>query len=171
MMLAVEFADFGFGTVVGAVVGGSIAILLDHRRRKDEKKRLFLEEKRLMYRNVIQTYDLLADEMVLLAGMGPYYERLKKREPEALEQLELLNVFSRMNAKIREQLLDNHADFTLLGSRASGLASIKLQDIVERMRECIISGEPEKVVELRKEYDSASRDFRNIVRQDLGIDA
>ena len=26
MMLAVEFADFGFGTVVGAVVAGSIAI-------------------------------------------------------------------------------------------------------------------------------------------------
>lgn len=170
-MLAVEFADFGFGMAVGAVVAGSINIILDQRRRKDEKKRLFLEEKRLMYRKVVQTFDLLADEMVLLAGMGPYYERLRKREPEALEQLEVLNVFSRINAKIQEQLLDNHADFTLLGSRASGIAAIKLQDILERMRECIISSEPEKVVELRKEYDSASREFRNIVRQDLGIDA
>jgi hypothetical protein len=36
MMLAVEFADFGFGTVVGTVVTGSILIFLDHRRRSDE---------------------------------------------------------------------------------------------------------------------------------------
>jgi hypothetical protein len=31
MMLAVEFADFGFGTVFGAVVAGSIAIVLNQR--------------------------------------------------------------------------------------------------------------------------------------------
>jgi hypothetical protein len=76
-----------------------------------------------------------------------------------------------MIAKTQEQVLDNHTDFTLLGSRASGIAAIKLQDILERMQACIISGEPEKVVELSKEYDLASSDFRSIVRQDLGIDA
>jgi hypothetical protein len=38
VMLAIEFADFGFGTVVGAIVTGSILILLDQRRRKDEQK-------------------------------------------------------------------------------------------------------------------------------------
>jgi len=88
MMLAVEFADFGFGTVVGAVVTGSILILLDQRRRKDEKKRLFLEEKRLMYRNVDQAFDLLAEQVVLFGKWNEIYEKAEELDPEGLELLE-----------------------------------------------------------------------------------
>jgi len=63
MMLAVEFADFGFGTVVGAIVTGSILIFLDHRRRSDEKKNRFLAEKRLAYRSIAQVLDVIDEQI------------------------------------------------------------------------------------------------------------
>jgi hypothetical protein len=171
MMLAVEFADFGFGTVVGAVVTGSILIFLDYRRRKDEKKRLFLEEKRLMYRTVSQAFDTMANGMVFLAWMKPYLETREEHEPEASKQIDQASsVTSMMLEKAQEQVMEYGGDFALLGSRASGAAALKVMDVIQRMQKCIISGEYEKVVELRKEYDSASRDFLSTIRQDLGID-
>jgi hypothetical protein len=172
MILAVEFADFGFGTVVGAVVAGSIAIFLDQRRRKDEKKRLFLEEKRLMYRSVLSGIDMLADDLEIFAKAGPYFDRLEELSPEVFELTGQFAVhFSRMIEKTRQQYMDNRVDFPLLGSRASGIAAMKVMSVIDRMYECLTSGEYGKVVELRKEYNSAYRDFRNVVRQDLGIDA
>lgn len=172
MMLAVQFADFGFGTVVGAVVGGSITLFINEQRRKDEKKRLFLEEKRLMYRNVAQTYDMLADEMLLLARMEPFFARLDELEPEALELLEQASIhYSRILAKTQEQYMDTRGDFALLGSRASGVAAMKVVDVIKRMLACIDAGEPEKVAKLHEEYRAASRHFHWIIRKDLGIDA
>jgi hypothetical protein len=170
-MLAVQFADFGFGTVVGTVVTGSIAIFLDQRRRKDEKKSRFLAEKRLMYRNVLQIHNALADDIALLARMEPFFARLEELEPEAHELLKQAAIqFSRRVAKTQEQYRDHRDDFAVLGSRASGVAAIKVSEVIQRMLNCIISGEPEKVAELREEYDLASRDFLLIVRQDLEID-
>jgi hypothetical protein len=170
-MLAVEFADFGFGTVVGAFVTGAILVFLDQRRRKDEKKRLFLEEKRLMYRSVSQAYDMLADNMEILAKVGPYLDRLEELSPEVLELIDqFVANFSRRLEEAKQQYMDHRDDFTLLGSRASGIAATKVLSVAKRMRECLVSGEYEKVLELRKEYNSARRDLRYVMRQDLGIE-
>jgi hypothetical protein len=76
-----------------------------------------------------------------------------------------------MLEKTQQQYMDNRGDFPLLGSRASGIAAMKVVSVIDRMHECLASGEYEKVVELRKEYNLAHRHFRNVVRQDLGIDA
>jgi hypothetical protein len=82
MMLAVEFADLGFGTVVGAVVAGSIAIFLDQRRRNDEKKNRFLGEKRLMYRNLVKSLELLDEQIILYSKFQPYFKKIDELDPE-----------------------------------------------------------------------------------------
>ena len=113
MMLAIEFADFGFGTVVGAVVAGSIALFLDQRRRTDEKKNRFLEERRLMYRNVAQAFDVMGEQVVLFGKFEPYFRRVEELDPEAQEIVErayglLKNILAKTKERYWMTALTSH---------------------------------------------------------------
>jgi proline dehydrogenase len=170
-MLAVEFADFGFGTVVGAVVAGSIAILLDQRRRKDEKKRLFLEEKRLMYRNVAQGLELLTAQ-VLFFGM--WNEHFKKAEELDAEELKLLletgERAKKTLAVTRRRYQEYKTDFALLGSQSAGRAVFEAMETIQQMLACIAADEPCDLTSMEVKLKEQVRNFRYIAREDLGID-
>jgi len=171
-MLAVEFADFGFGTVVGAVVTGSILILLDQRRRKDEKKRLFLEEKRLMYRNVDQAFDLLAEQVVLFGKWNEIYEKAEELDPEGLELLEGMGLALKKSlAETRRRSYEHGADFSLLASRAAKEAATAALETIQQMLTCMGAEEPCNWTFMQVILEEQLHNFRYFARQDLGIDA
>jgi hypothetical protein len=76
----VQFADFGFGTVVGAVIAGAVAIFLDQRRRRDETKNRFLDEKRRGYMNVILALDMMAGLQLVHTEFAPLLRKLESGE-------------------------------------------------------------------------------------------
>jgi hypothetical protein len=143
MMLAVQFADFGFGTVVGAVVAGSIAILLDQRRRKDEKKRLFLEEKRLMYRNIADAFDLLAEQVVLFGKWNAHFKKAEELDPEGLKLLETMGLALKGTlAETRRRQYEHGNDFSLLASREAKRAASAAMETIHKMLTCMGAEEP-----------------------------
>lgn len=172
MMLTVEFADFGFGTVVGAVVTGFILILLDQRRRKDEKKRLFLEEKRLMYRNVIQTFDLFAAQVVLFGRFDPYFRRVEELDPEAQEMVErAYGLLKNVLAKTKERYWDEGTDFSLLASSSVKRAATAALETMKQMMACIEADEPCDLTVMQVILEEELQNFRFYIRRDLGTDA
>jgi hypothetical protein len=172
MMLAVQFADFGFGGVVGAVVTGSILIFLDQRRRKDEKKSRFLEEKRLMYRNVAQAFDLLAENVFFFAKWDSWFKRAEELDVEALKLLEETGQASMKHvAEIRQQYANDGTDFSLLASRAAKRAATAALETIQQMLVCIAAEEPCDTSVMEVILKEELQNFRYYARQDLGIDA
>jgi hypothetical protein len=134
MMLAVQFADFGLGTIVGAVVAGSITIFLDQRRRKDEKKNRFVEEKRLMYRNVVQALELLDEQIILYSKFHPYFKKIEELEPEVQEiAQEAHEKLQKALAETRSRYGDHIVDFSLLSSREAALATESALETLNRI--------------------------------------
>lgn len=171
-MLAVEFADFGFGTVVGAVVAGSIAVFLDQRRRKDEKKSRFLEEKRLMYRNVVQAFDAMAEQVILFGKFDPYFRRAEELDPEAQELVErAYQLLNKSLAENRRRYWDDRTDFSLLASREAKQAATAALGTLQQMLVCIAADEPCDWTFMQVILEEQLHNFRYFAREDLGIDA
>jgi hypothetical protein len=171
MMLAVEFADFGFGTVVGAVVTGSIAIFLDQRRRKDEKKSRFLEEKRLMYRNVAQAFDLLAEQVVFFGKWGEHVERADEFDSEGLKLLEEMGeTLKKTFAETRRRYWNDGADFSLLASGAAKRAASAVMGTLQQMLACMGADEPCNWTWMQVILEEQLHNFHYFARRDLGID-
>jgi hypothetical protein len=172
MMLAVQFADFGFGTVVGAVVAGSIAVFLDQRRRKDEKKSRFLEEKRLIYRNVVQAFDAMAEQVVLFGKFDPYFRRAEELDPEAQELVErAYQLLNKSLAENRRRYWDDRTDFSLLASREAKQAATAALGTLQQMLACIAADEPCDWTFMQVILEEQLHNFRYFARQDLGMDA
>ena len=170
MILAVEVADFGFGTVVGAVVAGSIAIFLDQRRRTDERKSRFKEERRLMYKNIVQTFEIFGEHMLLIAKFQPYFRRAEELDPEAQQLVQ--HVFEGLQnslAKIHHRFFDYGVDLSLLGSRAAALAASALLETLEKMLDCIAADERCDLSWMQVIFEEELQNFRHFARQDLGI--
>jgi hypothetical protein len=174
-MLAVEFADFGFGTVVGAIVAGSIAILLDQRRRKDAKDSRFLDEKRRAYKAVMQLSNVLVDDMLLLATFLPIADRLPEGEAFAAADLEhgkaLVTRVESNLAKYNADLMDAVTEVTLLDPKSTGEAARMMLMVLKSMGRHLADRNVEKVVGLEGEYRRAWFEFRDAARRDLGTDA
>jgi hypothetical protein len=172
MMLAVEFADFGFGTVVGAVVAGSIAIFLDQRRRKDEKKRLFLEEKRLMYRSVIQSLELLDEQIILYSKFVPYFKEVEEFDEEGQQLVqEVRKGFRKTLAEARSRYDDHLVDFSLLSSRQAAHTAKSAAETLRQILACIEMDEPCNWSFMQVIFEAELQNLRFYVRQDLGTDA
>jgi HK97 family phage major capsid protein len=164
-------ADFGFGTVVGAVVAGSITIFLDQRRRKDEKKRLFLEEKRLMYRNVAQALDLMDEHIMLFSKYEPYFRKVEELNPEARETAQqAYEVLKDSLAEVQARYWDG-VDFSLLASGAAKRAATSVLETMRQMLACLAADEPCDLTVMKVILDEELQQFRYYARQDLGIDA
>jgi hypothetical protein len=172
MLPAVEFADFGFGTVVGTVVAGSIAIFLDQRRRNDERKTRFLEEKRLMYRNVTQAFELLAAQVVFFGKWNSHFMRAEELDPEGLKLLlEAGETAKKTLAETRRRYWDNGTDFSMLASREAKRAATAALETLQQMLACIAADEPCDWTWMQVIFEEQLNHFRHFARRDLGIDA
>jgi hypothetical protein len=172
MMLAVEFADFGFGTVVGAVVTGFILILLDQRRRNDERKNRFLEEKRLMYRNVAQSFDILAAQVDYFGKWQALFERADELDPEGLKLLEEMGLLLKKTfAETRRRYWDDGTDFSMLASTAAKRAATAALETMQQMLACMAADEPCDWTFMQVMLEGELQNFRYFAREDLGIDA
>jgi gas vesicle protein len=171
MMLAVEFADFGFGTVVGAAVAAFVAIFLDQRRRKDEKKNRFLDEKRLMYRNVVQAFEAMAQQIDLFSKFEPFFRKAEELDPEAQELLQQASEnLHRMFTETRRRYRDDGTDFSLLASAAAKRSLSGALGTMQQMLICIGADEPCDVSIMQVILEEELQIFRYYARQDLGID-
>ena len=174
-MLSVEFADFGFGTVVGAVVTGFILILLDQRRRKDEKKRLFLEEKRLMYRNTIQAFELLAAQVRYLGMWDARFKDVQEaKELDEEESQFLLETGERAFATLAEtqrRWNRDGTDFSILASSSVKRAATAALETIQQMLACIAADEPCDLTVMQVILEEELQNFRYYIRQDLGTNA
>ena len=172
MMLAVEFADFGFGTVVGAVVAGSIAIFLDQRRRNDEKKNRFLEEKRLMYRNAIQSLELLDEQIILYSKFQPYLERIEDLNPEDQKLVQEAHERLRKTLSEARSRYDDHlVDFSLLSSRQAANTAKGAAGTLQQIIACIEMDEPCNWSFMQVIFEAQLQNLRYDARRDLGLDA
>jgi hypothetical protein len=172
MILAVKFADFGFGAVVGAIITGAIWIFLDQRRRNDERKSRFLEEKRLMYRNVVQAFDAMAEQVILFGKFDPYFRRAEELDPEAQELAErAYQLLNKSLAENRRRYWDHGTDFSLLASKAPKRAATAALETMQQMLACIAADEPCDLTVMQVVLEDELHNFRYFVRQDLGIDA
>jgi len=170
MMLALEFADFGFGTVVGAIVAGSIAIFLDQRRRTDERRSRFIEERRLMYKNIVQTFEMFGEQMLLFAKFQPYFRRTEELDPEAQQLVQqAFEGLQNSLAKINQRFIDYGVDLSLLGSRAAALAASALLETLDKMLDCIAADERRDLSWMQVIFEGELQNFRHFARQDLGI--
>jgi len=168
----VSLADFGIGTVVGTSITSAVAIFLDQRRRKDEKKRLFFEEKRLMYRNVAQAFDVMAEQVVLFGKFDPYFRRVEELDPEGQEIVErAYGLLKDILAKTKERYWDDQTDFALLASREAKQAATAALETMQQMLACIASDEPCDWTFMQVLLEEQLHNFRYFAREDLGIDA
>jgi hypothetical protein len=181
MMLAVQFADFGFGTVVGAVVAGSIAIFLDQRRRKDEKKTRWQENIQGAYKNFLHFSDLMVNDLVLIATLAVVLGRLDELDidPSDIEDVKQLNAWNEEALskgeehfpQFEEHLRDAVADFVLFAPKSTAEAARKIAHEIGRIAQHIFDDENEKVAALKGEYLRARSEFVVQARRDLGTDA
>jgi hypothetical protein len=181
MMLAVQFADFGFGTVVGAVVAGSIAIFLDQRRRKDEKKTRWQENKQRAYKNFLHFSDLMVNDLVLIATLAVVLGRLDELDidPSDIEDVKQLNAWNeealskgeKHFPQFEERSRDAVADFALFAPKSTAEAARKLMHEIGRIAQHIFDDENEKAAALKGEYLRARSEFAVQARRDLGTDA
>jgi hypothetical protein len=172
MMLAVEFADFGFGTVVGAIVAGAIAIFLDQRRRKDEKKRFFLEEKRLVYKNVVQSLEMFCEQIVLFSKFLPYFNRVEELDPEAQQIVrEAYEGLQGTLAQSRRRFDSHSIDISLLGSRRVLSAAKSAMGTLRQMMLCIEEDERCDLTIMQVMFEEQLHRLSYYARHDLGMDA
>jgi exonuclease VII large subunit len=176
MMPAVEFADFGFGTVVGAVVAGSIAIFLDQRRRNDEKKNRFQDRKQRTYKDFLTFSDVLLSEISLHTTFRLTVKRFEREDivnqAAADELTEILEEASKTDLdQLEEHFLSAATELGLLAPDSVGRAGYNMWQIAKRMIQRLSDGEDEKAAALEREYGSARREFTLAARRDLGTDA
>jgi hypothetical protein len=171
-MLAVQFADFGFGAVVGAFLSGGVAIFLDQRKRKDAQKDRFLEEKKRAYRDFLHFSDLLFHDMMLIAAFMPMLERLEagRGDPIAVKQAEQLADKLEPNVeKYREHLFTALTDLSLHGPLSTGEPAQRMGQLVKKLIQYSENGEIDKLPSLEAEYKKARDEFGIAARLDLRV--
>jgi hypothetical protein len=182
MMLAVDFADFGFGTVVGAVIAGSVAIFLDQRRRNWERKNRWQEDKRHLYADFIEANWLIFQSSMTEAAFAIVHEKLEKRldkhDIDDLTELglmeELMKDAQRFGSRLEEigsegKLKELVKQLTLIGSNPIRQAADRLADLLYEIQDHLDAGEAEQALSLAKQYIEAHQRFSLLARRDLGI--
>lgn len=168
-----QFADFGFGTVVGTLITAGVAIFVDHLRRRDERKNRFLDKKRRVYKDCLHYGDLMANELQTAAALMSAYEGLKLqkggRDPADLEHVEQLTKSVNNNVpKHYKHLREGVTEMSLIWPATSVAAGNKLLDVLETLMDHAYKDEYDKVADLIAEYDPVRDAFRKQARRDLG---
>lgn len=166
--------DLGVGAVVGAIIAGAVALHIDYRRRLDEGKSRFSEEKLRAYEEVIASLDTIGQILLLCGEFAPLFRKIKSGEvfsPSDLEEQGLLNerleqITERYEAHDREETM---LRLSLLSSGASTRASFRLMKVLLKMGAYFEAGNYEKVGKLALRYELASAGFLVAARSDLGI--
>jgi hypothetical protein len=171
----VQFADFGFGTVVGTLITAGVALVIDKRRRTDERKNRFLDDKRRGYTSMILALDIMASIQLLhaeFASLLRKFEHGEELDSEDLKASESLDMRLQQIMERYGQELDPGAirELSLLGSRRSTEPVLKMLDVIEQMKEHVAAREFEKAGELADEYERAAADLHAAARRDLGTD-
>jgi hypothetical protein len=166
--------DLGIGALGGAIIAGAVALVIDQRRRHDESKNRFSEEKLRAYEHFISVLDVVGGLLLLFAEFAPLFRKLQCGEalsPWHVQQQALLN--ERLE-QIMQRYVDHDEEDTvrklsLLSSGASTRASMRVMNVILKMKAHVDAGNYEKVGKLALRYELATAGFMLAAREDLGL--
>jgi hypothetical protein len=166
--------DLGIGAVVGSIITGTVALLVDQRRRLDESKNRFSEEKLRAYERIMSVLDVVGELLLLHAEFATLFRKVDRGEALSASDVKAQELLLERFQQIMERY-DNHdgeettLKFSLLSSGASAKASYRLMKVLMKMKVHVDAGNYEKVGKLALRYEYASASFLTAARWDLGI--
>lgn len=166
--------DVGIGAVGGSIVTGAVALLVDQRRRLDEGKNRFSEEKLRAYERMIALFDIMGEFQLLRAKTGPLVLKIQNGEDldaadveaqaSLLEQLDVM--LERYNRYTGE---DSRTKDLIITSSRTVEATYRLMKVITRIETHIDAGRYEKASKLALRYEVATAGLLLAARSDLGI--
>lgn len=191
MVLALELADVGIGAVMGAIISGTVVLILDQRRRSEDKKTRFLAERRQSYNTFLRHADLVRDDIQLIAA---FVLLLGDTKPEGATKITpgdlnpeagklgvlLVDRLTANLTRYQEQVIESMSThLALLWPESAQRAGQRVLETLTKMG-AYLGNPPDvlanlDVVELSNlatlddEYDRARARFVAAVRRDLGV--
>jgi hypothetical protein len=166
--------DRATSALVGAIITAAVALLNDQRRRVDESKSRFSEEKLRAYERMIAMFDVMGDFQLLRAETAPLAKKIENGEALNAADIEaqaaMLEQLKAMMETCDKYLRkDPRAKNSLITSGAAANAAIRLMKVIEKMEAYADADRYEKVGKLAMKYEIASAGLLLAAREDLGI--
>jgi hypothetical protein len=166
--------DRAISALGGAIIAGAVALVIDQRRRVDEGKNRFSEEKLRAYEHFISVLDVNGSLLLLIAEFAPLFKKIDRGEslgPWDVHRQGLLNerLEQIMQRYVNHDEEDTIRKLSLLSSGASTRASTRLMNVILKMKAHVDTGNYEKVGKLALRYELATASYLLAAREDLGL--
>jgi hypothetical protein len=163
--------DLGIGAVGGAIIAGAVAIFLDQRRRRDEKKSRFIPEKLRVYQVIINLLDTMVADAIRRAEIAPVYSRIDQGTHDETDLAAVREWSDRLDAHYEEVRvgLKDARDLMFFGGRKSLEPLGRMLKAIDNLQQCAGDGQTDDVARHRDEYKRASADYLAATRRELGI--
>jgi hypothetical protein len=167
--------DLGIGAVGGAIIGAVVAIYLDHRKRRDERRNRFLEDKQRAYSAYLRCSDIIFDDALLVATVKQILDRVESNgAPGNKEDLaKAQRAVDKMRdhySKYGDEYYRAIDDLAMYGGKGTGTAVSKITHAINRLHAAIDNGQTD-LSAFEAEYRHARFEVREHARRDLGVPA
>jgi hypothetical protein len=166
--------DLGIGAIIGSIITGAVMLVIDQRRRLEEGKNRFSEDKLRAYQHFISVLDVNGSLLLLIAEFASLFRKIDRGEPLGPWYVYRQGLLNERLEQIMQRYVDHDEEDTilklsLLTSSASTRASIRLMNVILKMKTHVDAGNYEKVGKLALRYELATAGFMLAAREDLGI--
>jgi hypothetical protein len=125
-----------------------------------------------MYRNVIQSLELLDEQILLYSKFQPYFKKIEELDSEDQQLVqEAREDLHKTLAEARSRYGDHLVDFSLLSSRQAAHTAKGALETLRQIMICIDMDEPCEWSFMQVIFEAELQNLRYYARRDLGTDA
>jgi hypothetical protein len=164
--------DLGIGAVGGSIVAGAVAVYIDHRKRRDERKNRDRDKKQQAYKQFAVFVGLYFDELMLMVDIWPIVSRAESGTADATDLKELREVRVRADATLQslhESIQSALTEIDLLAPKYVHEAALDVFEICWTVTAYIERDAYEEANALQGEFAKRLSEFRAIARRELGV--
>jgi hypothetical protein len=167
--------DLGIGAVGGSIITGAVAVYVDYRKRRDERKNRFLDKKQQAYKQYSVYVSLYFDELMLFAEIWPILSQLERgtATDEDVEEFRQARAKGDANLeKLHEPIQSALTDIGILAPKHLHHAANEVFEVTLKLIEHLNNNEGNENIDaepFQSEFSKLMREFQIAARVDLGI--